>query len=560
MRTQRRLLTAYAASSASVPAVVSVGGDSVLAHPVGPRPASLDYLFQRVKHHMVAFNAQDVYQVCTTMLNSDSIGMMQDADFMRGIADAFSRSDQTVLSPFQSNMIADVFRRVGIHTSPKEVMVPTEEDAISPDSLIAVLVSMNVTKTRDERKLEEVLRHMTLLLDEFVPTQLSQAIVELGRLRCSKADIMARLAKRFVSVAAQTSVADVSLVVKFIGQTRGVPHSVLRSVMALVDARVEEFLPEDYLNCLQGLYIAGGQYMKAFTRLVEAGLEHVENMDATTLTHYLLCFTVLEYRQREHVEIFADALVEVAVELDERGLVQAFLALKRLNLLSEVMFSTMVSCLIRTAPTMDPRNIASVMDVCSTTPHNSDELMAILLDRALECTRILPPYQLAEILDCIALYPPARAHPIVPAFGKQAKLRVELMGPDPLAMATSGLARLGYNDTEFYMLAAETGFRYGFKDWSQLEPVIMGLCLAEEVPVSMVKVICSHLAPMCKSMGMADIERANRYMTKLRCEDEYVFRAMAGRVMHFVKEITPDMPEELQTLVQRGAVSRMNES
>lgn len=545
---------------AAVPAVMASYRDSnALFQPAPNRPATLGYLFGRVKLCLVPFNAQDIYQVCTVALNNDSIGMMQDPDFMRGIADAFAVSNQTVLSPFQTNLISDTLRRVGINTSPTEVMVPTEEDAISSESLLGVLVAMNVTRARDEKKLEEVIQRMTLILDEFTPTQLSQALIELGRIRCSNADIMARLAKRFLAVADQLSAMDISLVARYLGQSRGVPHLVLRRVFLLVEERVDEFQPEDYLNCLQGLFVAGGQYMRTFTRLVEAGLEHVESMDAVTLTHYLACFTELEYRRRDHVEIYADALVDVAMELGERELVQAFIALKRLNLLGEDMFTTITNCLVRMANMMDPRNIAAVMDVCSTTPFSSDELMHALLDRAYECTRVLPPYQLAEILDCIALYPPAREHPIVSAFGKQAKLRVEIMGPEPLALTTSGLARLGFNDPDFYMLAAHTGFRYGFKDWSQLEPILMGMCLSEAVPITMVKVVCSHLAPMCKSMNMNDIERANRYMLKLRCEDEYVFRALAGRVMSFVKEITPDMPEELQTLIQRGAISRRND-
>ncbi|RNC31288.1 putative mitochondrial RNA binding complex 1 subunit, partial [Trypanosoma cruzi] len=131
---------------------LSTAAPAAIASAVATRPAPLDHIFQRCKLNLVEFTAQDIYQVCTTAYNMDTIGMTQDPDFMRGIHDAFRRSDQTVLSPFQANLIADTFRKVGIISTPNEVAVP-EEEAVSPESLIMVLRTMNITKQRDERKM-----------------------------------------------------------------------------------------------------------------------------------------------------------------------------------------------------------------------------------------------------------------------------------------------------------------------------------------------------------------------------------------------------------------------
>eukprot|EP00658_Telonema_sp_P-2_P084793 TRINITY_DN9510_c0_g1_i1.p1 TRINITY_DN9510_c0_g1~~TRINITY_DN9510_c0_g1_i1.p1 ORF type:complete len:116 (+),score=30.12 TRINITY_DN9510_c0_g1_i1:32-379(+) len=54
---------------------------------------------------------------------------------------------------------------------------------------------------------------------------------------------------------------------------------------------------------------------------------------------------------------------------------------------------------------------------------------------------------------------------------------------------------------------------------------------------------------------LQEIERANRYMNRLGCEDDMVFKALADRVRVFVRDVTPDMPEDLQVLLARGAAA-----
>ncbi|KAG5490632.1 hypothetical protein JKF63_00753 [Porcisia hertigi] len=525
----------------------------------GNCPASLDYIFQRVRLHLVPFNAQDIYQVCTIAYNHDTLGMLHDAELMRGIADAFQRSDQRVLNPFQTSLVMDTLRRAGINASPKEVMVP-EEDAISPETLLNVLRAMNVhAGTRDEHKISDVLRKVPAVLDEFSPTQLSLALSELAKLRCSNADAMNRMAKRLFENTDDLSTMEVTLTVKALAETRGMPYATVRRAFALAEQRRSEFQPDDYVAVLLALQGAGKQYSRTFVKLIESALEKVENLDAVTLTQFLVTFASFSYEKREHLEIFADALVDVASDLDQRHLVQALIALQQLHLLHEELFSALASCMTRFAKTLEPRLIAPVMDICSGVPYNTDGLMHSLLDRALECTRMLHPNDLADILDIVALYPGARGHALVEVFGRQARLRLEVFNPVSLARATRGLAHLGYRDADYYTQAADTGFRFGFKDWTFLEPILMGMCFNEEVPVRTVKVLASFVTPMAKSMTLQEVERANRYLVQLKCEEDHVYRALANRVMHFVKEITPDMPQELQALVQRGAVNRISE-
>nr|CCC94052.1 unnamed protein product [Trypanosoma congolense IL3000] len=533
--------------------VLSSSISAAITTSVASRPSTLQYIFSRCKLNLVPFTAQDIYQICTTAYNMDTIGMLQDPDFMRGLHDAFRRSDQSVISPFQANVIVDTFRKAGINSTPSSVAVP-EEDAISPESLILVLRNMNITKQRDERVMSNVLKLMFPILDEFSPTQLSLTVTELSKLKSTNADFVGKLAKRIMECSDDLSSLDISLTVESIAYCPGVSHNIIHRMLQIAEERMGEFQPEDYVNVLHALNALGPKFVSTFRRLVECGLEHVENMDALTLTNYLICFSTMDYRQREHIDIYADALVEVAGDLSEKDLVQAFIALQRLKLLSDGMFNTMGSCVVRYAAKMDPRNIAPIMDICSTVPHPSDHLMKVLMDRAMECTRILTPNQLGDILDVIGLYPPAREHPLVQLFGKQARLRLELMGPEALANSTRGLANLGYNDPEFYVQAAETGFRYGFKDWVLLEPVLKGLSMGGQCPPNMVRVLASHVAPMARSMSLAEIERANHYMKHLGCEDDFVYKAMASRVLQFVKEVTPDMPDDLQLLLQRGAV------
>ncbi|CAJ1012976.1 hypothetical protein Q4I28_008289 [Leishmania naiffi] len=526
----------------------------------GHRPASLDYIFQRIRLNLVPFNAQDIYQICTVVYNNDTLGMLGDAELMRGIAGAFQRSDQRVLNPFQTSLVMDTLRRAGINASPKEVMVP-EEEAISPETLLNVLRAMNVhSGTRDERKIDEVLRKIPALLDDFSPTQLSLALCELAKLRCSNAASMNQMARRLFENTEDLSVMEVSLTTNALAKTRGMPYATVRRAFAVAEQRLSDFQPDDYVTVLLALQTAGKQYSRTFVKLVEAALGKVENLDAVTLTEFLVTFTSLDYGKRDHIEIFADALVDVASDLDQRHLVQSLVALQRLNLLHDQLFSAFASCLMRYAQTLEPRFISPVMDICSRVSHSTDTLMQVLLGRALECARMLHPNDLADILDTVALYPGARGHAFVEVFGRQARLRLEVFNPVSLARATRGLAHLGYRDVDYYAQAADTGFRFGFKDWTFLEPILMGLCFTKEVPVRTVKVLASFLTPMAKSMSLPEVERANRYLAQLKCEEDHVYRALANRVMHFVKEITPDMPQELQTLVQRGAVNRLTEA
>ncbi|CBZ26336.1 conserved hypothetical protein [Leishmania mexicana MHOM/GT/2001/U1103] len=546
-------------AAAGAAAGVAVMGLFSSALSTGNRPASLDYIFQRIRLNLVPLNAQDIYQICTVVYSNDTLGVLSDAELMRGIADAFQRSDQRVLNPFQASLVMDTLRRAGINASPKEVMLP-EEEAISPETLLNVLRAMNVHGgTRDERKIDEVLKNIPAVLDEFSPTQLSLALCELAKLRCVNAEAMNRIAKRLFEKTDDLSVMEVSLTTFALAKTRGMPYATVRRAFALSEQRLEEFQPDDYVNVLLALQVAGKQYGRTFVKLVEAALGKVENLDAVTLTEFLVTFTTLDYGKREHLEIFADALVDVASDLDQQHLVQSLVALQRLDLLDEELFSALASCVMRYAKNLEPRLIAPVMDICSGVSHNTDGLMHVLLDRALECTRMLHPNDLADILDIVALYPGARGHALVEVFGRQARLRLELFNPVALARATRGLAHLGYRDVDYYTQAADTGFRFGFKDWSSLEPILMGMCFNEEVPVRTVKVLASFVSQMAKSMSLQEVERANRYLVQLKCEENHVYRSLANRVMHFVKEITPDMPQELQVLVQRGAVNRLSE-
>ncbi|KAK7200560.1 mitochondrial RNA binding complex 1 subunit [Novymonas esmeraldas] len=525
----------------------------------GTRAASLEYILQRVRLNLVPFNAQDVYQLCTMLYNADSMNIMNDAEFMRGIAAAFKRSDQRVLNPFQTTLVMDTLRRAGINAAPTEVLVP-EEDAISPETLLNVLRSMTVqVGTRDERKIDQVLAKLPSVLDDFTPTQLSAMIKELATLQCTNVEAMNKLAKRLFPNIESLNVMEVVQTAKALAESRGMPYATVRRGFGFAEQRVADFEPEDYVALLSALQVAGKQYNRTFVKLVESALERVESLEAVTLSHFLVTFTMLEYSNREHVEIFADALVEVSSDLEQRQLVQSLIAMQRLNLLHEEIFGVLVTHLMRYVTVLEPRNIAPVMDICSGVSFNTDALMSRLLDRALECTHTLHPTDLADILDIVALYPGARGHALVDVFGRQARLRVEVFSPPALSCATRGLAHLGYRDPEYYMLAAETGFRFGFKDWAALEPILMGLCYSDDIPGRVVKVLASFIMPLARSMSVQEVERANRYLVQLRCEEDHVYRALAHRVMHFVKEITPDMPQELQTLVERGAVNRRGE-
>lgn len=541
-----------------MPAVAAATG-LVVANAVGlsSRPPLLDCIFQKVKLNVIPFSAHDVYQVCSLAYHNDTLGLSQDPDFMRGLADSFSNTNQTVLTPFQVNLITDTFQKCGIISTPNEVLIP-EDEAISPESLLDVLRSMNVVRQRDEQKLEQVLQRLIPLLEEFSPTQLAQAIIELAKLNCPRVEVMNTIAKKLFPVMEDLSALDVSLVGKSLCTTRGVSSMVLRRYFTAVEPHYPHFQPEDYVHLLTGLRALGASYLPVFNKFVVYGLEQVENMDGVTLTHYLTTFVVMGYRERSHIEIYADALVNVATDLAEPELIQALVALDHLQLLNEELFSLMTKCLCRFAHVIPPGRLAAVLDVCSRAPQTNEILMSALMNRMMECVRFFTPHQLAEVTDLISLYPPAKTHPMVPLLGQQGRHRVEIMGSVPLAMITRGLANLGYTDAEFYVLAFETGRRYGFKDWGQLAPIVRGLTIsggavAGGSSIAVTKMIAAYIAPMTKSMQLQDVLLANKFLCELGCEDDFVFRAMATRVLQFVKEVTPDMPEDLQILLQRGA-------
>lgn len=514
----------------------------------------LEEIFRRVRSSQIEFNAQDVYQVCATALNMDTIGMMSDPDFMRGLSSAFQRSDQTVLSPFQVNLVTDVFAKVQINISPKDIAVPTE-DEVSPEALLNVLKAMTINKKRDEIKLKQTIELMTPMLEEFTPSLLAQVIQELSKLKCTDTAFMGKVAKRACEVSDDLSPLDISTMAMGLCYCQGVPHMMLIRVFRLVEARCGEFQPEDFINVLYGLNAAGPKFTRTLGVLAEKALEKVETLDANTLANFIVCFTSLDYKVRAHVEIFADALVEVIEDLNEKDTVQALIALVRQQMLTPQTWNIVGGHLMHFTHTMDPRNIAPVMDMCSQLPFESDLLMKNLLDRAADLTRIFSTWQLGEILDIIALYPPAREHKIVQLFGKQSRLRIDLLGPTPLANCCRGLANLGYNEQGFYLEACETFFRYGFKDFAMLEPILQGLCIDAGVNALTVKILGSYMIPMAPQMSLQEIERANRYMNRLGCEDDMVFKALADRVRVFVRDVTPDMPEDLQVLLARGAAA-----
>jgi hypothetical protein len=517
-------------------------------------PVPLEEIFKRVRLSLVEFNAQDVYQICTTIYNNDTIGMLQDPEFMRGLSSAFKRSDQSVLSPFQANLVNDVFLKANVVAMPKDVAMP-EPDAVSPESLINVLRAMNITKRRDEKKMSETLRLMFPMLEEFSPSQLSLTISELSWLKCTEGPFMNRLAKRALEVCDDLSELDISVITKSLCYCHGVQHSILLRVFSLVEARCKAFQSEDFINVLHGLNSIGPKYSKTLNVLVDHALENVENMDCNSLTAFLVCFASLDYRNRTNIEIFGEALIEVAEDLKEKDLIEAFTALCRLQLLTPHVFAIFSGLLLHYVPTMDPRNIAPIIDICSSVPHKSDMLMMALLERSAECTRILTPGQLGDILSLIAHYPPARQHRIVPLFGRQTRMRMDLMGPEQLAGCIKGLSNLGYAEPELYLQACETFFRFGFKDFSLLEPMLQGLSLAPaSVSPGAVKILASYTAPLAHGMTLQQVERANKYLCTLNCEDQWVYKKLAERVRNFIKDVTPDMPQDLQLLLQKGAV------
>lgn len=542
--------------SALTTTVLPVVAAGALTHSalLTPRPPILAHLFRRIQLSLVPFTAHDVYLLCSTAGHHDSLGMMSDADLMRAIRDAFVRADQSLLTPFQTSFISDTLRRAGVVVEPRAVTIPDEEEAITPESLLAVLHAMCVTRTRDERTIEQVMAKMNRLLNDFVPLQLAQVVIDLGTLRYPGAELMTRLTQRLLPHADELRVSELTAMCFHLARTPGVPRQTVSQLYQRALKHVSEFDVEDYEHILRGLCILGPSYRGMFNQLVTHGLDFVETMNALTLTHYLHGFTVMDYRERAHIEVYADALVDVASELGEKELIDALVSLHRLNMLGALLFDTMQTCVMRYAARLSLPYAIRVMDVCSQTPHSSEELMTVLMHRLGEGWRSLTALQLGAVLDVLALYPPARQHALVPLLGRLARVRLEVMSPTSLAQATRGLAQLGYDDAEYYRVAAETGFRYGFKDWTFLEPIVMGLCLSGDTSITMVKTVAAYLSPMTRSMSVAEIERAYGYLRQLRCEEEFIYRSMATRVTQFVKEVTPDMSEALQALLQRAAL------
>ena len=510
----------------------------------------LQEIFKRVRVSTVEFTAQDIYQICTIAYNTDTIGLMQDPEFMRGLSSAFQRSDQTVLSPFQTSVVTEVFHKAGLNVKAKEVAVP-EEEMVSPESLLNVLRAMQSNNNRNERQMAEVIKLMTPLLHEFSPIQLAHTVKVLSLLQCPNKAFMGTVVKRACEISDDLSPLDIVSIASGAAYSK-LQHNALKAIFEVVEDRCRDFRQEEWIGALQALNAAGPRYVATLTMLVNEGLEHVENMDAVTLTNFLVCFNSMEVKDQATAEIFLDSLIDKISDLSERPAIMAFQAVHQLGLMSAEIFGAFVSTLSHYGRNMDPRNISIVMDVCSQVAIKSEGLMEVLMSRASDCVHVLGAGQLGDILEVCATYPPAREHRMVAILGKQASRRLDHLGPGPLAKAVHGLAMLGYDNNDFYLEASAVYHRWGYKDFSQLEPILIGLCINAGVEQRSVLILASHLAPMASQMSLPEIERANRYMNRLQCEDERVYRKLADRVRVFVKEVTPDMPQDLQLLLQRG--------
>ncbi|EPY33682.1 hypothetical protein STCU_02084 [Strigomonas culicis] len=480
---------------------------------------------------------------------------------MQALGDAYKRAEHRVLSPFQTSLIVDTLRRAGVYMNGTEMALPEDDEAITPELLLNMLISMNVNKTRDERQMQAVMEKLLRLLDECTISQLLSMVRELSQLQYSSADAFTKIVKRVLKENEATdelTTMDICYLVAEAASVRGVPHLVMRRLVHLQEAQQEHFQLEDYRNVLRAFSFLGPAYRLHFNRLVEHGLQFVESMDSMTLMGFLTLFEPMNYSQRDHVEIYADALVNLASDLKEQDLVRAFVVLQRLDLMDEGVFAIMANCLLYFANNLDYRNIVPVIEVCSHVGHNSDELMKVMMGRIMECLRVLNAVQFAALVESIALYPPLKERPwLIEAFGKQATLRADLMTSESMALTAKGLAQMGYRDSDFYVLAYQISIRYGFRRWCDLEPILMGLCFAPETcKPEMTKVLASHVSQMARSLSLPEVQRAHRYMTTLQCEEDYMYRALAGRVLHFVKEITADVPDDIQVLLQRGSINR----
>jgi hypothetical protein len=538
--------------------VVRTGGGA-LSGPAGVfrrLPALLD----TIRLQKVYLNAQDVFSLCATMNNADSLKLMQDPDFVRGLKGGFDRSDQSVLSPFQVNIVNDTFTRAGLRVMPKDIVVPDDEQA-SPEAIINALQGMIATKTRDDRKITKMARMIKgEMLEDFAPPQLVAAVRALSFLQCSDSATMSALGKRFLEVHDDVSTLDLCQMTHSLCATRGILPAVLFQLFEVVGQRCEDFRAEDLALALQGIIAAGARYKSALPPLVLQGLEKVETLDANVLGFFLGAFTVCQYKDLTHVEIMADALAERAHELTELQLVMTLNALEELGVLSPQLFDVFAERALPRCPRMDVRQIAPMIDICSRVnaaqSEHVDGLMAALMDRASEASILFSSNMLGDILDAVALYPPAKGHPMTASLGRQVKRRMEGMGPPPLAKAIYGLASLGFEDPDVYVDAALVQLRWGFKDYTVLEPILLGLVGCGFTDPQVVKMLASHIPTMARQMTMEQVVRCNGHLNRMQCEEEKAYRALADRVKVFVREVTADVPEDIQALLERAAASQ----
>lgn len=516
----------------------------------------LQALLNTIRLQTVAFNAQDVYSMCVMINSGDTLKLMQDAEIMRGLQASFQRSQQSVLSPFQVTVCNETFRKAGIRAPPKDIVMPDDEQA-SPESLLNVLISMIATKNRDERKIAQTLKMMKGMIDDFVPAQLVAAVRHLSFLQCTDATFMSLLGKRLAETHDDVNTFDLAGAIMSLCLTKGVSHPVLVSLLEVANQRAEDMKADDMSLVLQGLIAVGPRYRPYLTGMVSHALENAETLDVNCLGYFLSAFAALEYKDRSHMEIFADAIIEKCHELTDRQLVATMQAIQTLGIITAPLFDAFAERAAVRAAKLDPRNIAALLDVCSTAPGNTDVLMRALLDRIAECAMLMNANQLGDVLEIIANYPPAREHSsVVAALGKSCKRRLEGMGPPPLAKAVYGLSSLGFSDADFYIDAALVQLRWGFKDYSIMEPILLGLVSCGCTEPTVVKLLASHIPSLCRQMTVHQVERCNMYLNRLQCEDERAYRGLAERIKVFTKEVTPEMPQEIQALLERAAASQ----
>lgn len=501
---------------------------------------------------MVFLTAKDIYSLCTTANTGDPLGFYQDPEFMRALHSMFTRSDQTVLSPFQINVVTETLSRAGLRVVANDIIVPDEETA-SPETLCNALQMMITNKRRDDRAITEICVMMSPLLPEFSSIHLALAARLLSMLQCTDKNFLSRLGRRAADIKDDLSPVDLSTIVASLCFSQVQPL-VLFQLFKACEERITEFKADDVILILKGLHAAGPKFVATLAAFTEFALDDIESLDAVVLSHFVNCFVTLEYSNRSHIEIVADAVADRAVEMPEREVVSAMQALLKLNVLHTV-FSMFQERLLALAPKIDTRNMYAIMDCCSQISEDSSQLMLTLMDRAADHYMLFSSNDLGDILEVLSTYPQAKGHRIVEAFGKHVKRRMDLLGPPPLAKCVQGLSMLGYADPELYLDAATTHLRWGVKDYTILEPILHGLCISGPVDAKVVSMLASYVKPMSKRMSLHEVERANRYLTTLGCNDEWIFRALAERVRVFIKEVTPDVPEELQALLARAAAN-----